>query len=162
MRKYAFINNNIVVSIKDLSEIEYIEEVKKYQLGLDVTEELILPQIGYILEGNKLVAFSSNISEAELLKLKMQGRLIFGNKLCQECIIKISARNLELQKTSLEVLNLMSMLSPVQACLQSCALPTAVNLLNQLKPNLLDYEEILNFSIDSINNYLEKELILYA
>jgi len=59
MRKHAILDNNIVVEVSDINDAEYEVLIKTHQLLIDVQDFAITPQVGWILDGNKLVPPSS-------------------------------------------------------------------------------------------------------
>ncbi len=54
MRKYAILDNNIVIEILDLDDDSYIRESSRHQILIDIQDLIIPPQIGWELSGNKL------------------------------------------------------------------------------------------------------------
>lgn len=55
MRKHAILDNNIVVEVSDIDDAEYEVLIKAHQLLIDVQDFPITPQVGWVLDGNKLV-----------------------------------------------------------------------------------------------------------
>lgn len=54
MRKYAVLDNNVVVEILDLDDAGYIHEASYHQMLIDVQDLIITPAVGWQLAGNKL------------------------------------------------------------------------------------------------------------
>ena len=55
MRKYAFLKNNIIDKIADLEEEGYVEMMKIYPSGVDIEDAYPLPDVGWILIGQRLI-----------------------------------------------------------------------------------------------------------
>lgn len=55
MRKHAILDDNIVVKISDISDSDYDALIKVHQLLIDIQDFQVQPQVGWILEGNKLI-----------------------------------------------------------------------------------------------------------
>jgi len=55
MRKYAFIENNIVVDIKELND-EQVQDESMKKLIIDIQDITPQPEINWLLVGNKLVS----------------------------------------------------------------------------------------------------------
>ncbi len=158
MRKYALLRENFVVSIESLDEIQYREKCKEYQLIIDVEDLAVQPDIGWVLDGNSAKPYSSSMSESEKEDKKMRARFRIGNAICDEAVIKISARNRALAKTSAEVSAIITNFMPIEMALRKCALPTALGGIIQMKPAYTEYEDIFNEIINKINAYLASEV----
>ena len=157
MRKYAFLKDNIVVSVQELQEIEYVEQIKQYDLGIDIEDTIPLPQLGWKLEGNTLVDPNiQNLTPEQLFEIQCTKQRIFGMQLALQAVDKIGARNLKLvaDGQSVDVAAIASSLQQVKMLLDGGALKTARTVLTMIAPGYPQYQDIMNSCISQISNFL--------
>jgi hypothetical protein len=157
MRKYALIKNNVVVSVETMEEETYREKAKEHQLIVDIEDLAVEPQVGWVLEGNRLIHFSQDLSPEQLEDLRMRARFKVGNKVCDEAVIMISGRNRMLAKTSAEVNQIITTFMPIEQAMRKCALPTALGGINQMRAGFPEYDDIFAYVAGELSNYLGSE-----
>lgn len=140
MRKHAFLNENlIVILIKNIDEIEYAEEIKNYSAIIDIHDDEIQPELGWVLNGNKLIPPDEY---SPFLEKKLQERIkkarLFGTELVGEMVDRVGAKNLLNNKTELQIIEVATVLGPIRALLEGGALVTARTQINAAK-NIFPY-----------------------
>jgi len=157
MRKYALIKDNVVVSIETLEENSLQDKAWEYQLIVDIQDMAVEPQVGWILEGNQLVPSSQSLSPEQLEDMRMRARFKVGNKICDEAVVMISRKNKILGKTAVEINQIITTFMPIEQALRKCALPTALNGINQIRSTYPEYGEIFDYVAAELSNYLNSE-----
>lgn len=153
MRKYAMLENNLVVEVLELDEDAYMAESKYHQIIIDVEDLLITPQIGWVLVGNSLVSQEPALSLEEYEIVLADKKTNHGISLAREAINKIGARNKMLNKTGPQVVTLLNQLVGVKMLLETGALSTARYSCTQLKSVYVEYADIFDLVIFSINDF---------
>lgn len=69
MAQYAVVNNNIVSSVEDLDIDQYRERARSAQLIIDTGDYVIKPQVGWGLNGNRLVPPVAPTIDANYIKV---------------------------------------------------------------------------------------------
>lgn len=154
MRKYALINNNLVVEIKDLSEEQYILLSSQYNLIVDINDMSPQPSVGWILSGNVLISPSGSLSQEQQLELIVGQYRKFGEELSKQLNDKVGARNLILGKTEAQISSLVNSLISVGILLEKGGLKTARAAMQQMKPSFSEYSDIFDYGIDAITAYV--------
>lgn len=153
MRKYALINKNLVTSIIESNDLDFSEYSKNNELIIDITDLNPLPQINWVLNGNKL-EFPSGFSDREKLEIELASKKTdFGIKLARYAIDRIGARNKILNKTGEQVSILLTQLVGVKLLLETGALSTARFSCIQLKFIYTEYTDIFDYVINEINSF---------
>jgi len=72
MRKYAVVDNNIVSNVLDMTEEEYLNISNDHQIIIDITDLVIQPTVGWILEGNCLVPPVSSVTLNQIIQNRIK------------------------------------------------------------------------------------------
>lgn len=158
MRKYAVVNNNVVVSVELLDESQYREKAKASQLVIDIHDLAVEPQVGWVLDGNELKVALQDVSAEQLEDIRMRARFKVGNRVCDEAVIMISGRNKTLGKNSAQVNQIISTFMPIEQAMRKCALPTALGGINLMRAGFPEYEDIFEYVASELSNYLNSEV----
>lgn len=151
IRKYAGVNNEIIVAIIDEDEDNYCTLNKTYNLVIDITDMSPSPAIGWVLNGNKL-EYPQNQSDLEKLEYELADKkTTFGINLARTAIVKIGVRNKILLKTGPQVAVIVTNLLPIKLLLDTGALGTARYSCVQLKSVYTEYADIFDQVINEIN-----------
>lgn len=156
MARYAFMRNNEVCVISDLDASEYASSIALWDALIDVSDIVPEPAVGWILVGNTLSSEAplSTVDETTLDQQKNQR--VFGQKLSPIVVDKMGARNLKLalEGSSPNVGALLSALGSVKALMETGALKTARGVMVQVRPTFPLYEDILDYAVAEISNFL--------
>lgn len=87
----------------------------------------------------------------------MDARFRFGNRLCDELIKMLSAKNILLGKTSAQVNAIISSMAPIEQALRKCALPTALYAIQMISPAYPEYAEEFTYAVDSLHAFIDNE-----
>lgn len=149
---YALVRNGYVLEIKDLTEEEYRVLIKAYDNIIDITNADPVPQIGWILSGNKLIELPL---KDKLAKQQLEQRQ-FGADLVTKLIDLVGTKNLELAMNGsvLNVGSILSSLNSIMALLQTGALKTARTVMQQVKGSFALYSDIFDYGINEITVFL--------
>ena len=101
--KLALIKNNVVKNIVDATEEEFSGYASVYELIIDVTNTVPQPQVGWFLDGNKLVSNGSN-GPIRITKLAMRQRFTFTDL----CALESAAQTIVQVKVLIGNLNVAS------------------------------------------------------
>lgn len=156
MRKYALLQNNVVVEIRQLEEYEVQTLGHNYSIVIDIEDELPQPEVGWVLEGNKLISLGSTETQEQFEIELASKKTSFGILLAREAIDKIGARNKILNKTGSQVTTLLNQLVGIKLLLETGALGTARYSCTQLKSIYTEYTDIFDIVISAINNFEQK------
>lgn len=153
MSKYALVNNAVITGIIDSEDFDYTAYSKVNHLVIDITDQTPVPQIGWVLDGNKLI-LPTGISDREKMEIDLNRRKReFGTNISNTCIDKIGARNKILNKSGSQVTALLTALLGVKALLETGALGTARYSCSQLKLVYTEYEDIFDYVINEVNAF---------
>ena len=153
-RKYALLENNIVIEIRSIEDSE-VSEVAKLNMLIDIEDQLPEPTIGWMLQGNKLVAMENQTQEQFEIELAGKKR-VAGKAISDKCIDMIGARNKMLSKTTQQIVAVLTALSPIRALLETGALGTARTSIGQASAGYPDYADIFQEAINEINDFEAK------
>lgn len=155
-RKYAIINNNVVTDIKTISDEDYGQIISQNQLMVDIDDLIPEPQLGWILDGNKLTTPQDMLDPDSADSLQQSSQRKFGSLLLPILVDMIGARNLKFTRESspVDVVALATQMASVKLLLETGALKTARGLCYQLKALFTDYADILDYAITQITNFL--------
>ena len=157
MNTYAVLINNVVVKVATLTSEQFIQEVKLYEIGFDITDQIPRPEVNWILEGNQLKVASDTLTQEEMFLIQCTKQRVFGQNLAWSVVDAVGARNLLLvsQGTPVDVTSLMMTLKPIQDLLMSGALKTARTATTATKANFPLYLDIFDKVIAEISLFLE-------
>ena len=159
MRKYAIIDNNIVVKVLNLSETEIQTEVEYHSMVLDIEDLIPCPEVGWILEGNTLRFIKSNLTSEQLDDIQQESQQKFGQKILVPYINRLGSRNLKLARDGVpvDVSVMASQMSLLKLLLETGALKTARGLTYQMATVHVNHSDILNLIIAEITNFLSNQ-----
>lgn len=158
MRKYAILKDLVVNQLVNLSDEEVADMSTRASL-IDVEDMLPQPEVGWVLEGNKLIiSSSSNLTPDECDARQQNTQRLFGEKLLKLAIDKLGARNLKLarENTPADVAALAGQMASIKVLLEGGALKTVRSICNAIKGNFPLHSDILQFVIDEITNFLSE------
>jgi hypothetical protein len=149
---YALIRNGYVLEIKDLTQEEYRVLIKTYDNIVDITDLNPIPEIGWVLSGNKIIELPL---KDRLAKQQLEQRE-FGTELVMKLIDMVGTKNLELSATgsTVNVSSILTSLNSIMSLLQTGALKTARGLLVYYKPSFTVYQDVFQFGVDEITKFL--------
>lgn len=153
MRRYALINDGVVVSTVSL-EVEELEEIiKDYNSVIDIEDCIPQPNVGWVLIGNTLELPNSS-SDREKMEIDLNDRKsVFGKKLARDAVNRVGARNKILNKNGTQVTALLNQLLGVKMLLETGALGTARYSCTLLKQVHTEYADIFDLVINEVNNF---------
>lgn len=155
-RKFAIIENNIVVSVEQLDEIEVEARSKEVQALIDIEDMIPQPEVSWILSGNTLQSANSNMSLEEADAYQQKAQRLFGLKILPLAVDKIGARNLKLARetTPADVAALAGQMASIKLLLEGGALKTARTICTAIKPSFPLHADVLQEVVDEINAFL--------
>jgi len=131
MRTYAFVQNNDVVEVKQITDEQYQAQARDYQLIIDVTDFIYPPQVGWKLSGNQLVPpAAQQIS----LKLMIEARIKSYQDMAPALLREMYANNTLAGITSEQSAAIFTDYADILLCIREGAWPTAVYKLSQKTP----------------------------
>ena len=157
MRLHAFLKDNKVIKVESVENVSS-DEIREYQLVIDIEDDTSMPQVGWILDGNKLLPNSSqSLSIPERAKLQQTHQRLFGEKLAKELVDLVGAKNLELSMggNSPNVASLLSSLGGILSLLQTGALKTARGIMVSSTAAFPAYSEVFSLGVSEISSFLE-------
>lgn len=153
MQKYAIINNNKVTDIQSVEEEDYLILAKNNHLVISIEGTSPQPQIGWVLNGNKL-EYPQSLSSVEEFEIQLAAKKCeFGTQLAKETINRMGARNKILNKTGAQVIAILNQLVGIKMLLETGALGTARSSCAQLKSIFTEYSDIFDDIINKINSF---------
>lgn len=155
-RKYATISDNIIISIDTLEEVVASNKAKEVQMLIDIEDMIPQPQIGWILNGNTLVANIASMSADEFDAYQQTTQRLFGLSLLPKAVDKIGARNLKLDRegTPADVAALASQMASIKILMESGALKTVRMICTAIQPAHPNHADILQEVVVEISNFL--------
>lgn len=142
MAKFAFLINNIVVETKDINEeAALLEETKKYELVFDITDLLISPQVGWILQGNQLTPPAGQMVN---LKELIKARIKYYQDSASELLRDLYAENTLLGITAAQSDQMFDDYQDVLIRIREGAWPTAIYRLQQKQPSGFVTQEMID------------------
>jgi two-component sensor histidine kinase len=156
MRKYAFLQNNIVVKVELMSDESYVEQSRIYQLIVDVDGQFPVPEVGWVLNGNVLVSNSGEYTPEQLDRIQQHKQREFGAKLAIDLVDMMGAKNLTLtrQGISVDVSSLLVQLNAIKTLLETGAIKTSKSLIMYIYNSFPTYQSILDHALLEINIFL--------
>lgn len=153
-RRYALLENQVVVEVRSMEEDE-VSKVSIQTQVVDVEDMLPMPDVGWTLVGNCLVANVGVTEEQREIELASRKRLA-GKKISNKYIDLIGARNKLTSKTTQQIVSVLTALSPIRALLETGALGTARSSILQVSAGFPDYQDIFEAAINEINDFEAK------
>lgn len=156
MRKHAILSNGIVTSVVNLADDEIAAKASSVEMIADIEDVLPEPEVGWKLEGNKLIPSQSQMTldQADLYQQTTQRK--FGLKLLPVAVDLVGARNLKLYRegTNVDVATLAGQMASIKLLMEGGALKTVRSLCSYLKPSFPNHADILDTIIVEITNFL--------
>ena len=141
MRKYAILDNNVVKEVLDLDDDGVVYEASYHQLLIDITDLLIQPQVGWILNGNQLIpAPGQAIALKDLIKAKIK----YYQDNASDLLRDLYAENTLLGITAQQSDQMFSEYSDVLMRIREGAWPTALYRLSQKQPSGFVTQQMLD------------------
>lgn len=156
-RKYALIQNNIVIAVETIDDDKIDQYSKTHQMIIDIEDIVPQPTINWVLNGNILEIPAGNSDLEKFEELLAEKKIIRGIKLARIAIIKVGARNKILKKSATQVSTLLNQLVPIKMLLETGALGTARDNCRLLKNVYTEYSDIFQLVIDDIDLF-ERDL----
>lgn len=151
IKLFALINNQVVTNVISFEDSEFQEYAKQNDMVLDINDLSPQPQIGWVLNGNRL-EFPVSDSDRERMEITLnKKKRLFGTELSNNAIDRIGARNKILNKNGPQVTALLTQLVGVKALLETGALGTARFSCIQLKAVFTEYADIFDYVVVEIN-----------
>lgn len=141
MKKYAFLISNSVVSVQELEDEQFVNASKQYEMAVDVSDYLVLPAVGYVLSGNKVVPAPGM---ALTVKDMIKARIRSYRARAPELLLDIYAGNTLSGMTTAQSDALFELHQDVIFCLNEGAWPTAIYRLNAKAVAGLITQEVAN------------------
>lgn len=155
-RKHAFLINNVVVDARSISEQEFAVLISQYDALIDIEDIIPEPQIGWLLQGNRLTLPQTAMSVEEEEAYQQTAQRKFGEKLTPKLVDLIGQRNFKLSRegTPANVSSLANSMASIKLLLETGALKTARTICNSLKSGFPLHADILDYAISEITNFL--------
>ncbi len=155
MRLYALINNNTVTSVESLDDAAVAKAMLENAQVIDVQDAHPVPETGWTLVGNKLEPFVQ-LSAEELEEALARRKITSGRLFSRDSIARVGARNKILAKSAQQITQLLTALSGVRTLLETGALGTARDVVQQLKAGYPEYADIFDKLISEIDDFESK------
>jgi len=149
MRLHAFLKDNVVEKVEQITEEQYLEQARNYQLIIDVQDYVSAPSAGWILSGNVIVPSPSQ--QPSIKKMVME-RIFYYQRIAPELLVDLYADNTLLGITTQQSSQMFSDFSDVLECVSQGAFPTAVYKLQQKQPSGFVTQEMINSWIAKIQS----------
>jgi hypothetical protein len=156
MRKHAFIKDSVVEKIDFISTEQYYDFSRYYHNIIDIEDVIPQPEVGWILEGNKLIS-NSQLESSFFVQQKTQR--LWGQSYISEAIDKIGERNLDLSAAG-QIVNTASLLQnmgTIKELMSTGALKTARGFCLQIAPSYPIYRDIIEKVAEDIQNFLQSK-----
>jgi hypothetical protein len=141
IRKYAALDENIVVEILDLDEAGCIRETSYHQMLVDIQDLVVTPQVGWILVGNQLTPTANH---AVTLKMMIKARIKYYQDSAPELLRDLYAENTLMGLTTSQSDQMFTDYSDVLLRIREGAWPTAIYRLSQKTPQGFVTQEMLD------------------
>lgn len=152
MRKYALLDNNVIVEIMDLDDDSYVVQAALHQLVVDIQDLVVPPQIGWLLNGNVLTPPPGQTIN---LKEMIKARIKFYQESAGELLRDLYATNTLLGLTVAQSDQMFQDYSDVLMRIREGAWPTAVYRLSIKEPSGFVTQEML----DNWSNLIQSRII---
>jgi len=144
MRTYALVNNNTVTDIQDLNESDIPSVVLVNQLIIDVQDLIVLPQIGWVISGNKLAPPANQMVS---LHTQIQSKIKHYQDSAGDLLSNLYATNTLNGLTTAQSDAMFTECAPILLRIREGAWPTAIYHLNNMTPTE-------NITQQQINNWI--------
>lgn len=132
MRKYAVVNDFTVTSISTVEEDQVPVLMLGNQMVVDVEDCTIVPQVGWIMSGNQLVApVTAPTPITEIIKATIRK----FQKAAPELLVQLYTSNTLAGITTVQSDAMFTDYQDVLTCIREGAWPTALYRLNQKQPS---------------------------
>lgn len=132
MRKYAILDENIVVEVLDLDDAGYVREASYHQLIVDIQDLVIHPQVGWVLVGNTL---TPPPGQTVPVKDAIKARIKYYQSEAPELLRELYATNTLLGITLQQSNQMFSDYQDVLIRIREGAWPSALYCLSQKTPS---------------------------
>jgi hypothetical protein len=118
---------------------------------------MTLPQLNEYVSRARLLAepINANLTPEQRQVIIAGLKREFGTDLASQCVDLIGARNIILNKSSAQVVSILTNLAPIKTLLETGALTTAVLSIMQLRAAYPDYADIFTLAINEANAFLK-------
>lgn len=141
MRKYAILDNNIVKEVLDLDDAGYLHEASYHEMLIDIEELIIPPQVGWELQGNKLVP---SANQAMSLKMMVEARIKYYQDSAPALLRDLYSTNTLLGLTTAQSDQMFDDFFDVLVRIREGAWPTAIYRLSQKQPSGFVTQQIID------------------
>lgn len=149
MRLHAFLKDNIVEKVEAITEDQYVEQAKNYQLIIDVHDYVSAPAAGWVLSGNVIVP---SPAQQPSIKQIVKDRIFYYQKQAPDLLVDLYADNTLLGITTAQSSQMFTDFTDVLLCVSQGAFPTAVYKLQQKQPSGFVTQEMINDWIAKIQS----------
>lgn len=140
MRKHALLNNNQVEEVRTISEEQFLDLSRQYQLIIDIQDLLIQPEVGWVLVGNQL---QPSVQQMPDLSVLIKSRIKFYQDNASELLRDLYAENTMLGITAEQSDQMFDEFADVLIRIREGAWPTALHRLAQKQPSGFVTQEML-------------------
>lgn len=151
----AFLRNNVVQIVKSVEDAEYHQTMKTHDLGIDVEDLAVQPQVGWLLAGGRLVSPYAN--PTEIVMAKVQGYKKFSSNVMDEFIVENIVLGITQQgKTRLVGETMKDLTYWLERCSMNEALAEIENIKSRITPEMAPFitEARMNVFRDKILVFL--------
>lgn len=141
MRKYAILNDNVVTDVRDLQDGDVAEYARGNSLVVDVTDNLLPPSIGWVLDGNMITPPPGEIYD---IKKMVQNRIKFYRALAEDVLSELYAENTLTGLTDAQSDAMFDECADILLRIREGAWPTALYRLNHKQPTTAVTQEALD------------------
>lgn len=152
-RKYALVNNLVITDIKNLTESEFLVEISRNNMVVDIEDVVPQPQLRWVLNGNRFEIPQGASSREQFEIALAEKKMDFGSSLAKFCVARVGARNKILNKDAQQVTNILNSLMPVKLLMETGALGTARLVCQNLLSVYTEYADIFQHVINEINSF---------
>lgn len=156
VKKYAVLENNIVIEILDLTDEEVVKEASYHEAVILIDDMIPQPEVGWLLVGNKLESNSVSMTQDQKDLFQQKAQRKFGLYILPIAVDQIGARNLKLAREGIpaDVATLAAQMASIKVLLEGGALKTVRGLCAGIKPMHPNHSDILDFVISEITVFL--------
>ena len=141
MRKYAILDNDVVVEILDLDDEACVREAAYHSMLVDIQDLVIPPQVGWLLDGNKLVPPANQVLT---LKLLIEARIKYYQESAPALLRDLYSTNTLLGLSIAQSDQMFDDYHDVLLRIREGAWPTAVYRLSQKAPSGFVTQQMLD------------------
>lgn len=141
MRKYAILDNNIVIEILDLEDEGYTHKASYHQMLVDIQDLVILPAVGWQLVGNHLAPAPG---QELTLKKMIEAKIKYYQDSASELLRDLYSTNTLLGLTTAQSDQMFDDYQDVLVRIREGAWPTALYRLAQKTPQGFVTQQMLD------------------